>query len=38
VTVSQEEFDEEGLAANFVESIPAGFELTPGFGASSFVR
>jgi SPP1 gp7 family putative phage head morphogenesis protein len=38
VTVSQEEFDEEGLAANFVTAIPAGFEMTPGFGASSFVR
>ena len=38
VTVSQEEFDEEGLAKNFVTAIPAGFEMTPGFGASSFVR
>jgi len=38
VTVSQEEFDDEGLAKDFVESIPAGFVMTPGFGASSFVR
>ena len=38
VTASQEEFDEEGLARFFITSIPAGFVMTPGFGASSFVR
>jgi SPP1 gp7 family putative phage head morphogenesis protein len=38
VTVSQDEFDDEGLAARLVSSPPAGFVITPGFGASSFVR
>jgi len=36
VTYSQEEVDEEGIVIS--TSIPAGFELTPGFGAASFIR
>lgn len=36
VTLSQEELEDEGLTV--IDSIPAGFRLTPGFGASSFVR
>jgi len=36
VTLSQEELEDEGLTV--IDSIPAGFVMTPGFGASSFVR
>lgn len=35
-TLSEEELRDEGLQV--ITSIPAGFEMTPGFGASSFVR
>ena len=35
-TLSEEELRDEGLQV--ITSIPAGFKLTPGFGASSFVR
>jgi SPP1 gp7 family putative phage head morphogenesis protein len=36
VSLSQEDIDDEGLTV--VTAIPAGFVLTAGFGASSFVR
>jgi hypothetical protein len=35
-TLSEEELRDEGLQV--ITSIPAGFAMTPGFGASSFVR
>ena len=36
VSLSQEDVDDEGIV--IATSIPAGFVMTAGFGAASFVR